>query len=358
MQSFAGGGAERVMVSLANQIADGNAKVDLIVVDMRGPLASELSEKVRIVHLARKSAINSIPALARYIKRERPSVVMSTVDNINFSLVLSVILFRLKVRTVVRLANAPSSFGAGGKGIKARFFRRFRSQILRINRRADMVIAVSKGVAQEFREISGVSEGRICVIYNPVLALPLHELAKQPVENQELFHDRIPVIIAVGRLEPQKDFSTLIRAFASVSASRPAKLCILGEGSERGALERLARELGIENEVVMPGFDRNPFKYVARSNVFVLSSLYEGLPNALIQALALKVPVVSTDCKHGPREILDNGKWGLLVKPGDAVEMARAIELQLENPMPRIPDDELECYGPHVVVRKYHDLLC
>lgn len=358
MQSFAGGGAERVMVSLANEIAGGNAKVDLIVVDMRGPLASEVSGEVRIVHLARKSAIRSVPALARYIKRERPSVVMSTVDNINFSLVLSVILFRLKVRTVVRLANAPSSFGVGGKGVKARLFRRLRTRILRINRRADMVVAVSKGVAQEFREISGVREGRICVIYNPVLALPLHELAERPVENQKLFHDRIPVIIAVGRLEPQKDFGTLIRAFALVLASRSAKLCILGEGSERGALERLARELGIESEIVMPGFDRNPFKYVSRSNVFVLSSLYEGLPNALIQALALKVPVVSTDCKHGPREILDNGKWGLLVKPGDAVEMASAIELQLDNPMPPIPDDELECYGPHVVVRKYRDLLC
>lgn len=358
MQSFAGGGAERVMVSLANLLASRDVKVDIVVADIKGPLSSEVSEKVNIVNLAKSSALLSMPALARYIKQECPLTVMSTVDNINFALLLTVALYRLKVKTVVRLANAPSVFKGRDKTFKSRIFRILRHHILRFNNRAGAVVAVSHGVAHDFVKVAGVENTPVSVIYNPVLALPICESAKQPVQNKRLFQDGIPVVIAVGRLEPQKDFSTLVKAFALVADSRSVKLCILGEGSERDALERLAVELGIDDELIMPGFDRNPFKYISRSSVFVLSSLHEGLPNVLIQALALKVPVVSTDCKHGPREILENGKWGVLVEPGDVEGMARAIELQLDDPMPQMPDTELKRYGPDEVVRQYQDLLC
>jgi glycosyltransferase involved in cell wall biosynthesis len=140
------------------------------------------------------------------------------------------------------------------------------------------------------------------------------------------------VILGVGRLTEQKDFSTLMRAFTCVRAKRAARLVILGEGKLREDLEDLASKLGIQADVEMPGFVENPLQYMARASVLVLSSKYEGLPGVLIQAMACGCPVVSTDCPGGSAEILDNGKYGVLVDIGDAEGMAKAILSELDNP--------------------------
>src|SRR5690606_7355967 len=121
-----------------------------------------------------------------------------------------------------------------------------------------------------------------------------------------------PIILGVGRLSAQKDFPTLLRAFSRVRTLRPARLAILGEGPARTELEELARQLDCEDDVLLPGFQNNPFSWMTSSRVFVLSSLWEGLPGALVQAMACGVPVISTDCNSGPAEILEGGKWGTL----------------------------------------------
>ena len=142
------------------------------------------------------------------------------------------------------------------------------------------------------------------------------------------------MILSAGRLVGQKDFSTLIRAFAEVVKSRPARLVILGEGRERDALAALVRELGIGHAVELPGFVANPFAWMARARVFAVSSIYEGLSMVLVEAMACGTPVVSTDCPHGPREVLEDGRWGLLVPVGDAEALATAILETLRDPLP------------------------
>jgi glycosyltransferase involved in cell wall biosynthesis len=189
---------------------------------------------------------------------------------------------------------------------------------------ADGVVAVSDGVADDFAQVTGFRRSRIRTIYNPVVTAELSALAEAPLDDPWFAPGQPPVVLSVGRLAVQKDFPTLLRAFALVRAQRPARLLILGEGDKRPELEALARRLGVMRDVCLRGYVDNPFAYMRRCAVFVLSSAYEGLPNALIEAMACGAPVVSTDCPSGPAEILDSGKYGCLVPIGDEAAMAAA----------------------------------
>jgi glycosyltransferase involved in cell wall biosynthesis len=172
----------------------------------------------------------------------------------------------------------------------------------------------------------------VTTIYNPVVTDELLEKAREPLDHPWFVEDAPPVILGVGRLEPQKDFETLIRAFHRVQSEREPRLVILGKGSERAKLERLVQSLGMDNSVQMPGFVDNPFQYMARADVFALSSRFEGLPGVLIQAMATGCPVVSTDCPSGPREILEDGRWGALVPVEDEEALAVAILGTIDSP--------------------------
>ena len=167
-----------------------------------------------------------------------------------------------------------------------------------------------------------------------------------------------PVVLAAGRLAPQKDYPALLRAFAEVVRSRPARLVILGQGVERESLLELAERLGVSDSFDLPGFDVNPFRYMSRASVFVLSSRYEGFPNVLAQAMACGAPVVSTDCRSGPSEMLEGGRWGRLVPVGDWRAMARAIEATLDDPMPaKALKARASVYSVEASVDKYLELL-
>ena len=198
--------------------------------------------------------------------------------------------------------------------------------------RADGVVAVSKGVADDLAVVIGLPRERITVIYNPVVTPELLQKAQEPIDHPWFHPGEPPVILGVGRLTKQKDFPTLIQAFALVRKERPARLIILGEGEDRYELEELIRKLGIASDVDMPGFVDNPYKYMAYSTVFVLSSAWEGLPTVLIEAMACGCPVVSTNCHSGPAEILENGKYGKLVAVGDAAGLAEAMVGTLDAP--------------------------
>jgi glycosyltransferase involved in cell wall biosynthesis len=194
---------------------------------------------------------------------------------------------------------------------------------------------VSQGAAEDLVRL-GLSSERIKVIYNPVVTPELFEKANQSVDHPWFEPSSPPVILGVGRLEKQKDFPTLIRSFAQVQQQRPARLMILGEGKERPYLEALVQELGLGENVALPGFVSNPYAYMARAAIFVLSSLFEGLPTVLIEAMAGGTKVVSTNCESGPAEILSNGQYGKLVAVGDIKGLAEAIISTLESP----PDSE------------------
>jgi glycosyltransferase involved in cell wall biosynthesis len=217
--------------------------------------------------------------------------------------------------------------------------RRFRRVYPRIARgffaQADGIIAVSNAVADDLAKSAALPRGRITTIYNPAVTPGLAAAAGAPLDHPWMAGDGPPVVLAVGRLHWQKDFATLLRAFARVRAIGPTKLVILGEGDERRRLEALTRSLGIAADVALPGFEPNPWAWMARARVFALSSLFEGFGNVLCEALACGCPVVSTDCPGGPSEILERGRHGWLVSVGDDRAMAQSLAIALRTPPDR-----------------------
>jgi glycosyltransferase involved in cell wall biosynthesis len=197
---------------------------------------------------------------------------------------------------------------------------------------ADAIIAVSRGVAEDLAEITKLPLSRFTVIPNPVVSDKLYALAGEDTGHEWFQKKGKKIIIAAGRLTRQKDFPTLIRAFKEVRDRMDARLVILGEGGDRPKLKKLAESLSLKDDLYMPGHADNPYKYISRASIFVLSSAWEGSPNVLTEALALGVPVVATDCPSGPREILKNGVYGPIVPVGDAHALAQGIMDTLQNP--------------------------
>jgi len=262
-----------------------------------------------------------LAAIRRYLKSQ-PDAVLSFLNYPNAVLLLVATLHRGKTRFVVSVRNHMSSAAAFNESAWVRSVPRLMSRLFG---RADAIVTPSQGVAQDVAAITGIDLDRIAVIYNPVFRPELVEMAEAPVDHPWLVEGNEPVILGSGKFKLQKDFPTLLRAFAKVRAERPARLIVLGEGEGEGELRELTKSLDIAADVDFPGHVDNPFAYYRRASVFVLSSIWEGLPNALIEALACGCPVVSTDCPSGPREILDDGRFGTLVPVGEADAMANAI---------------------------------
>jgi glycosyltransferase involved in cell wall biosynthesis len=222
---------------------------------------------------------------------------------------------------------------------------------------SNQIIGVSQGVAQDLAQITGISPKKIEVIYNPVLNLDIFEKAKNPVDHPFFLPGKPPVILGVGRLDPQKDFSNLINAFAIVQKVTPARLVILGSGLLKRSLQALVKDLNLEDKVTFLGFVTNPYPYMINSSVFVLSSIWEGLPTVLIEALALKTPIVSTNCPSGPAEILRQGKYGHLVEPKNSKALANSILKVLSGDKKAAPSDWLEQFTIDAATQKYCNIF-
>jgi glycosyltransferase involved in cell wall biosynthesis len=317
-----GGGAEKVMLNLADNFIENGYSVDLVLSTVEGQYLNQIPEGVNLINLESPRTRQSIPKLATYLKRESPEALIAALHYPCEVALLAKRLSRVSTRIVVSEHNNLSKevegmpqLGIRLKPVAARFLYPW----------ADGIIAVSQGVAKDLAQLAHLPLERIQVIYNPVLIPKLFEQAKKPVNHPWFHSGQPPVILGVGRLQIQKDFPTLIRAFAEVRKQKIARLVILGSGSEKPHLENLIQELDIQEDVDLLGFVENPYSYMANAQVFVLSSIWEGLGNVLIEAMALGTPVVSSDCESGPAEILANGKYGHLVSVGDSQEMAAAI---------------------------------
>jgi len=197
--------------------------------------------------------------------------------------------------------------------------------------RADAVVTVSHGAEEDLVKTLGLPDKNFTTIYNPVVSEHLEKQAAEPLNHSWFRDGGPPVLLAVGGFKVAKDHETLLKAFALVRAERPVRLLLLGEGKLREELSRLAEDLGITEDLQMPGFVDNPYQYMARASLFVLSSVFEGLPTVIIEALACGCPVVSTDCPSGPKEILENDRYGTLVPMGDVPAMAGAILQSLDS---------------------------
>jgi glycosyltransferase involved in cell wall biosynthesis len=363
--SFSGGGIERSMMRLGDVFMARNLSVDLVVGQAKGELAAEVSPRVRVVELGKTTVWRSaaqgliaephawplllglevrrvrrlcrrLPALVNYLIEARPDAVLAAEPRYNLMAVWARRLGRVDCRIVLS-EHIQASSHASPANLWAD------KQILPLLRRAylaaDAIVTASIGVADDLAMHAGIPRDRITTVYNPVAAPDLLVRAREPVDHPWLAAGEPPVVLGVGRLSPQKDFATLIRAFARLRVERRARLIILGAAGaehpqEANELRSLAAHLGVAEDVEMPGFVHNPLAFMSRAAVFVLSSRYEGLGNVLIEALACGTPVVSSDCASGPREILEDGRFGPLVPVGDYEAMARAIGEVMDDPPP------------------------
>ena len=329
LPSLRGGGAERVMLGLAKGLWEQGMSVDLVLVRAEGEYLNQLPEGVRLIDLDSHRTAASLPKLLRYLRRERPAVLLSALTPTNLVALIAKLIFGRGLRVVVRQDNTfTEEFDDGS--FKERGVLRVLKWLLPS---ADGIVSVSHGVSDDLRGAVPAVSRKVTTIPNPVVWPDHSEKAAAPVKHPWFDDINIPVVLSVGRLAPVKDHATLLRAFSRVVDSRPARLIILGEGPERRNLTKVAARLGISQYLDMPGFQVNPFAYMSRSKVFVLSSQHEGLPTVLIEAMASGTAVVSTDCRCGPSEILQDGKWGPLVPVGDWRRMARAILETLDNPI-------------------------
>jgi glycosyltransferase involved in cell wall biosynthesis len=323
-----GGGVERVLINLARGFVEQGLSIDFVLVKAEGSFVPLIPPEVRVVNLGAKRLLFSIPPLVRYLQQNKPTALLCAMEDINVVALWSRRLAGVSTRVVVSVHNTLSEESRNSTQLKKRLAP---SLVRWFYPWADAVVTVSLGAAEDLMRL-GLPAQSIRVIYNPVVTPELFKKAIEPLKHPWFEPGSVPVILAVGRLEKQKDFPTLIRAFARVRQQRPVRLMILGKGEEQHSLESLVQELGLMADVEFPGFVANPYAYMARASVFVLSSLYEGLPTVLIEAMAGGTPVVSTDCKSGPAEILANGQYGKLVPVGDIQGIAEAIISTLEAP--------------------------
>ncbi|MFO7840277.1 MAG: glycosyltransferase [Desulfosalsimonadaceae bacterium] len=349
-----GGGTERMMINLAQGFAGRGYSVDLILASAKGPYLSMMPENVRTVDLGASRVITALPALIRYLKRERPGSMLCALYHANVVAVWARRLSRVPARLVISERNhfsvSTANSGSRRRKLIAYFMRRAYPK-------ADCIVSVSIGVAEDLAAALGLPAEKIKVIYNPVVTPDLIESSRKPVDHPWFAVEEPPIILGCGRLCPQKNFSLLIRAFAELRKKREARLMILGEGPLRQQLEALVRELGMEHDITLPGFVDNPYAYMSKTSLFVLSSDWEGLPGVLIQAMACGAPVVSTDCPSGPSEILENGRWGRLVPPGDENALTEAMNAAIEETSYPDVTRRAADFDAHRAVDKYLEVL-
>lgn len=343
--AFVGGGAQRIGLTLAGALGDA-LDVDLVACRPVGELRASVPPNVRVVDLNASRMATALPPLVGYLRHARPAGLISMLTHTNVAAIVAARVARTGTRVVVTEHLPPQRRHLG---------ERIGTRLTAPLYATAEVVAVSTGVRRDLSEATGIPQRRIHVIYNPVDVRFLLHKASEPAAG--LAPAGVPMLLSVGRLTEQKDHVTLVRAFALVRAQRRCTLVILGEGEGRAAIEAEARQLGVADDVTLPGFVPNPYPEFRRAAAFVLSSRWEGLPTVLIEALVLGVPVVSTDCNAGPREILGDGRYGRLVPVGDAGALASAILSTVNRPPSPPPPSATSRYEPGPVAARYAALL-
>ena len=353
LPSLVGGGAERITVNLVREAARRGVVVDLVLSRAVGPYVSDVRDSVNVVDLRASRVLTSLPALVKYLRRERPEALLTAISHANIVGIWARRLAGGSTRVVVAEHDTLSQVTQQAARRRTRFVPYL---IGKSYRSADAIVAVSSGVADDLAEATGIPRHSIDVIYNPVVTPEVAASARASVDHPWLAPGQPPVVIGIGRLAPKKDFPTLLRAFAAARGEERARLLILGEGPERSELESLVRSLGLESDVALPGFVDNPYAYLAHASLFVLSSRWEGLPTVLIEAMFCGTPVISTDCPSGPREILCDGRYGTLVPVGDVASLAEAIRAGIRGEIKPAPAESWRSFELDAVTDRYLEL--
>jgi glycosyltransferase involved in cell wall biosynthesis len=319
-----GGGAEKAMAILANSFLLRGYEVDLIMANARGPFLEILHKGVVCVDFKSPSVFRSLFKLAKYFRKNSPDAVLTALNYANVTAILARLIsgknFRLVINEQNNNFNRKKTINPGIKVLGLRILVKVLYPL------ADVIISVSKDLSEEIKKVNFLNKTKVTVLYNPIIFFESKMDADIKIKN--------PYVISIGRLESQKNFTLLIKAFYLLQKKQPINLLILGEGSQRQLLESLIKDLKIEEKVFMPGFVMNPGFYLSQSKFFALSSDYEGFGNVIVEAMSLGIPIVSTNCKFGPNEILEGGKWGRLVEPGDVEGLCQAMLETLNDPNP------------------------
>jgi glycosyltransferase involved in cell wall biosynthesis len=319
------------MKNLIGEFADRGLDIDLLRIRNHGPELDRVPGNVRLIDLGTAHVNSSLPVLVKYLRRERPQALLVDKDRLNRVALWARRLAGVKTRVAVRIGTTVSENlqrrGWFDRNLQYFSFRHFYPM-------ADAIIVPSLGAADDLASVARLPVERITVVPSPVVNADLLAKAKEDPGHPWFKPGQPPVLLGIGELCARKDFVTLIRAFALVRKQTLLRLLILGEGRQRQMLEGLVAELGLEQEVMLPGFVANPYAYIARAGLFALTSRCEGAPVVLMEALGIGCPVVSTDCPSGPREIMQNGRYGKLVPIGDEQGLASVILETLAQPLP------------------------
>jgi glycosyltransferase involved in cell wall biosynthesis len=356
LPTLACGGTERVVINLIKGLTTRNVAVELVLARAEGDFLVDVPSGVKVVDLKTdfdfnirdKANLKLVSSLVRYFRTEKPDVVLANLYTFN---VLAVIAQKLSgISTNLILVEHNPIFNRDYK--PGRLLTTLMSWFYP---QAHTVVAVSHGVAQALEINLKLKPNSVKVIYNPVIDQRLIQKANAPLEHPWLQPNQPPLFLAVGRLHLQKNYPSLIRAFALLRQQRPAHLLILGDGEEiQKQLQELINQLGITEDVSLFGYAANPYAYMSRANVVVLSSRWEGLPTVLIEAMACGCQLVSTDCPYGPEEILSGGKYGRLVPVDDVPALALAMQQAIDVPInPNELKDRAKIFSLEQAVEEY-----
>jgi glycosyltransferase involved in cell wall biosynthesis len=361
ISSLVGGGAERVMVDILHHIDKNKIEPSLVLLYPYddSPYKQYLPKDIKITIVKRKSDsfVDKMKQFAAFIQtvfREKPHIILSMLTHNNIMAILSAMLFKIKVVVCEHITLGEMIKTKEGKKI---LWFPVAPLVKIIYRYSDKVIAVSEGIKADLIEEFHIPAHKIQTIHNPIDLRRINELSSMPPENP-FFKDRIPIVIAIGRLVRQKGFDTLIKAFSLVIPKMNAQLIIIGEGPERESMEEMVKDLGLIDKVFFAGFQSNPYKFLSRADVFVLSSNYEGLPMVILEAMACGIIVISTDCRSGPREILQDGKFGFLVPVGDEQALSKGIvrllkDRPLREKLSRLVRERAKDFSIDTIIKQY-----
>jgi len=323
LPNFHVGGAQKVALEIANGLSKRGKKIEIVVLNDEGLFKKNVSSRIKVNIIGKKRVFQSLIYLSKYLKAINPISFFNAQTHGSFVVALAILISKWKGRFITRQTNTQ----------KFNKFRKFaiKDYLTHVlfnfsNLIAHSVIAPSQGIASEIKNLK-----KIKIIPNPINFSEIVELSKEKIENSKINKQRF--ILGVGRFVKQKRFEDLIKAFALTNLSHLLKLVLIGEGPERTKIKEASKRYGIEEKVIILDYDANPFKYMSKCELFVLTSGWEGMPSVLIQALVCGAKVISTDCNHGPKEILNNGEYGSLVPIGDIEKIKTTIENDLnKNP--------------------------
>lgn len=333
LPTLEGAGTERNVVNLVNNLDRKKYVISLVLGKVKGVFIKEISKDVLIIDLNTSYTLGLFFKLIKYFRKERPDIFVSAFPHINIVSIMARSFSRTKTKIVVTEQSITSLLSTTARTFSRKLVARFILPLLMrfIYPLAEAIVCVSKGVSKDLLKIIHNSD-KISIVYNPIINKKIYKLAEEPIDHFWFSNLEIPIIIMVGRLTKIKDYPDSLKAFSLVVQERSARLVVLGKGPEEKKIKLFAHKLGLSDKILFLGFQKNPYKYIKKAKVFVLSSFHEGFGNVIVEAMACGTPVVSTNCMSGPREIIENEENGILVPVADQEALAKAVLEVLNNP--------------------------